>query len=242
MYDNLPVVKLGLVATSRDCFPIQLSAKRKAAVVDAYTKAGGEIVDIPTIIESENDAMKALRTGDRELARSIFENDHVANELELTIERQSMRILLSEQPVAGDLRTISTALKMITDMERISDQGADISEILTHIPTDEKGPDILYTMADKCVIMVSKAMDAFIGRDLELARAVSDADSEIDRLFTMARSELTGRITQKPDEAALWLDFFMIAKYLERIGDHAQNIAEWVEFLVTGMHKHQRIL
>ena len=194
------------------------------------------------VVNVINDAMKALRTGDRELARSIFENDHVANELELTIERQTMRILLSEQPVAGDLRTISTALKMITDMERISDQGADISEILTHIPTDEKGPDILYTMADKCVIMVSKAMDAFIGRDLELARAVSDADSEIDRLFTMARSELTGRITQKPDEAALWLDFFMIAKYLERIGDHAQNIAEWVEFLVTGMHKHQRIL
>ena len=179
------------------------------------------------VVNVINDAMKALRTGDRELARSIYENDHVANELELTIERQSMRIL---------------PLKMITDMERISDQGADISEILTHIPTDEKGPDILYTMADKCVIMVSKAMDAFIGRDLELARAVSDADSEIDRLFTMARSELTGRITQKPDEAALWLDFFMIAKYLERIGDHAQNIAEWVEFLVTGMHKHQRIL
>ena len=133
------------------------------------------------VVNVINDAMKALRTGDRELARSIYENDHVANELELTIERQSMRILLSEQPVAGDLRTISTALKMITDMERISDQGADISEILTHIPTDEKGPDILYTMADKCVIMVSKAMDAFIGRDLELARAVSDADSEIDR-------------------------------------------------------------
>ena len=150
--------------------------------------------------------------------------------------------LLSEQPVAGDLRTISTALKMITDMERISDQGADISEILMHIPADEKGPDILYTMADKCVIMVSKAMDAFIGRDLELARAVIDADNEIDRLFMVARSELTGRIMAKPDEAALWLDFFMIAKYLERIGDHAQNIAEWVEFLVTGMHKHQRIL
>ena len=99
------------------------------------------------VVNVINDAMKALRTGDRELARSIYENDHVANELELTIERQSMRILLSEQPVAGDLRTISTALKMITDMERISDQGADISEILTHIPTDEKGPDILYTMA-----------------------------------------------------------------------------------------------
>lgn len=194
------------------------------------------------VVSVINDAMKALRTGDRELARSIYENDHVANELELTIERQSMKILLSEQPVAGDLRTISTALKMITDMERISDQGADISEILTHIPSDEKGPDILYTMADKCVIMVSEAMDAFIGRDIELARAVIDADDEIDRLFTMARSELSGRIMLKPDEAALWLDFFMIAKYLERIGDHAQNIAEWVEFLVTGMHKHQRIL
>lgn len=194
------------------------------------------------VVSVINDAMKALRSGDRELARSIYENDHVANELELTIERQSMRILLSEQPVASDLRTISTALKMITDMERISDQGADISEILMHIPAGEKGPDILYTMADKCVIMVSKAMDAFIGRDLPLAQAVIEADNEIDRLFMEAREDLIGRINKDPNDAALWLDFFMIVKYLERIGDHAQNIAEWVEFLVTGMHKHQRIL
>ena len=194
------------------------------------------------VVSVIKDAMKALRTGDRELARSIYESDHVANELELAIERQSMRILLSEQPVAGDLRTISTALKMITDMERISDQGADISEILMHIPAEEKGPEILYAMADKCVIMVTKAVDAFMRRDLELARAVIDADNEIDRLFLEARESLARRIGQRTDEAALQLDFFMIVKYLERIGDHAQNIAEWVEFLVTGMHKHQRIL
>ena len=194
------------------------------------------------VVSVIKDAMKALRTGDRELARSIYESDHVANELELAIERQSMRILLSEQPVAGDLRTISTALKMITDMERISDQGADISEILMHIPAEEKGPEILYAMADKCVIMVTKAVDSFMRRDIELARAVIDADNEIDRLFLEARESLARRIGQRPDEAALQLDFFMIVKYLERIGDHAQNIAEWVEFLVTGMHKHQRIL
>lgn len=194
------------------------------------------------VVSVIKDAMKALRTGDRELARSIYESDHVANELELAIERQSMRILLSEQPVASDLRTISTALKMITDMERISDQGADISEILMHIPAEEKGPEILYAMADKCVIMVTKAVDSFMRRDIELARAVIDADNEIDRLFLEARESLARRIGQRPDEAALQLDFFMIVKYLERIGDHAQNIAEWVEFLVTGMHKHQRIL
>ena len=194
------------------------------------------------VVSVIKEAMKALRTGDRELARSIYESDHVANELELAIERQSMRILLSEQPVASDLRTISTALKMITDMERISDQGADISEILMHIPAEEKGPEILYAMADKCVIMVTKAVDSFMRRDIELARAVIDADNEIDRLFLEARESLARRISQRPDEAALQLDFFMIVKYLERIGDHAQNIAEWVEFLVTGMHKHQRIL
>ena len=192
--------------------------------------------------ESISMALKALMEGDKALAKKVAGLDVAIDQKERSIESMCLKLLLQQQPVARDLRQISAALKMITDMERISDQGADISEILTHIPTDEKGPDILYTMADKCVIMVSKAMDAFIGRDLELARAVSDADSEIDRLFTMARGELTGRITQKPDEAALWLDFFMIAKYLERIGDHAQNIAEWVEFLVTGMHKHQRIL
>lgn len=194
------------------------------------------------VISEIKGAMEALRTGDRELAHDVSSRDHIADELELAIERQSMCILLREQPVASDLRTISTALKLITDMERISDQGADIAEILSHIPTGEKGPEILYTMADKCVIMVTKAMDAFVRRDLELARAVIGADDEIDRLFLAAREELAARIAAQPAEAALWLDFFMIAKYLERIGDHAQNIAEWVEFLVTGMHKQQRIL
>lgn len=194
------------------------------------------------VISEIKGAMEALRTGDRELAHDVSSRDHIADELELAIERQSMCILLREQPVASDLRTISTALKLITDMERISDQGADIAEILSHIPTGEKGPEILYTMADKCVIMVTKAMDAFVRRDLELARAVIGADDEIDRLFLAAREDLAARIAAQPAEAALWLDFFMIAKYLERIGDHAQNIAEWVEFLVTGMHKQQRIL
>ena len=194
------------------------------------------------VISEIKGAMEALRTGDRELAHDVSSRDHIADELELAIERQSMCILLREQPVASDLRTISTALKLITDMERISDQGADIAEILSHIPTGEKGPEILYTMADKCVIMVTKAMDAFVRRDLELARAVIGADDEIDRLFLAAREDLAARIAAQPAEAALWLDFFMIAKYLERIGEHAQNIAEWVEFLVTGMHKQQRIL
>ena len=194
------------------------------------------------VISEIKGAMEALRTGDRELAHDVSSRDHIADELELAIERQSMCILLREQPVASDLRTISTALKLITDMERISDQGADIAEILSHIPSGEKGPEILYTMADKCVIMVTKAMDAFVRRDLELARAVIGADDEIDRLFLAAREDLAARIAAQPAEAALWLDFFMIAKYLERIGDHAQNIAEWVEFLVTGMHKQQRIL
>ena len=194
------------------------------------------------VISEIKGAMEALRTGDRELAHDVSSRDHIADELELAIERQSMCILLREQPVASDLRTISTALKLITDMERISDQGADIAEILSHIPSGEKGPEILYTMADKCVIMETKAMDAFVRRDLELARAVIGADDEIDRLFLAAREELAARIAAQPAEAALWLDFFMIAKYLERIGDHAQNIAEWVEFLVTGMHKQQRIL
>ncbi len=194
------------------------------------------------VISEIKGAMEALRTGDRELAHDVSSRDHIADELELAIERQSMCILLREQPVASDLRTISTALKLITDMERISDQGADIAEILSHIPSGEKGPEILYTMADKCVIMVTKAMDAFVRRDLELARAVIGADDEIDRMFLAARAELAARIAAQPGGAALWLDFFMIAKYLERIGDHAQNIAEWVEFLVTGMHKQQRIL
>lgn len=188
-------------------------------------------------------AMKALKNNDKDLAREVYENDYQANELEYKIEKKSLRILLTEQPVAKDLRTISTALKMITDMERICDQGADIAELIMSFESDtSEGSDLLYEMADKCVKMVIKAIDSFVNHDLVLANAVIDSDDEIDRLFLEVRKELIGAIKTDAKNGELFIDYFMIAKYLERIGDHAQNIAEWVVFNITGERKQKRIL
>ncbi|MCX7715481.1 MAG: phosphate signaling complex protein PhoU [Clostridia bacterium] len=195
---------------------------------------------IETAISS---CMQALKNDDKELALNVYENDYVANELELSIERKSLRILLSEQPVAKDLRTISTALKMITDMERICDQAADIAEIVLNLEKKEEySPSLLYQMAEKCVIMVNKSIDSFLADDLDLAKAVIESDDEFDRLFVKVHGELVDEIVKAPQESGRFLDYFMIAKYLERIGDHAQNIAEWVIFSITGEHKNIRIL
>ena len=186
--------------------------------------------------------MEALKTKDKVLAREVYENDYKANDLEYKIEKKSLKILLTEQPVAKDLRTISTALKMITDMERICDQGADIAEIVMSFQGDPKEDnDLLYEMAEKCVKMVMKAIDAFVNHDLALANAVIDSDDEIDRLFLEVRKGLIEAIKEDSNNGELWIDYLMIAKYLERIGDHAQNIAEWVVFNITGVRKQQKI-
>lgn len=188
-------------------------------------------------------AMKALKDNDKVLAREVYENDYKANELEYKIEKKSLRILLTEQPVAGDLRTISTALKMITDMERICDQGADIGEIIMGFDGEANtGSDLLYEMAEKCVKMVVNAIESFVNHDLVLANAVIDSDDEIDRLFWAVRKELIEAIKRDGDNGEVFVDYVMIAKYLERIGDHAQNIAEWVVFNITGIRKEKRIL
>ncbi len=195
------------------------------------------------IEDTLGNAMEALRSGSQSLARQVYENDHIADELELSIERKSLLILLSEQPVAKDLRVISTALKMITDMERICDQGADIAEIVLHLGEEPNArPAQLYTMADKCVIMVNEAIHAFLTDDTMLAEAVIQSDDEIDRLFMQVRGELVKDILKDPSSSSRKMDELMIAKYLERIGDHAQNIAEWVIFAVTGEHKNRQIL
>ena len=201
-------------------------------------KKMGEFIDV-TI----SNAMKALRENDIELARRVAENDHVADEMEMSIEKKSLRILLSQQPVARDLRTISTALKMITDMERICDQAADIADIIANFNgRTAQNYEILFDMAEKCVIMVTKAIDSFIASDAELAKAVIASDDEIDNLFIKVRNDLIQKILSDPESGEFELDCFMISKYLERIGDHAENIAEWVIFSITGEHKNKQIL
>ena len=155
-----------------------------------------------------------------------------------TIENICMRLLLRQQPVAGDLRVISAAMKMITDMERIGDQAEDIVEIVPHIVAyhDEKFHTIR-DMANETQVMVTEAVDAYVRQDLDLARKVMSHDDVVDDYFCRMKNGIIDMIAQDHNYGEYALDLLMIAKYFERIGDHCTNIAEWVEFSVTGVHK-----
>jgi phosphate transport system protein len=183
-------------------------------------------------------AAKALLENDLELAAHAVEVDREIDEKEHEIETLCLKLILKQQPVARDLRLISAALKMITDMERIGDQASDIAEIVTmaHINASDS-PLHIGQMAEATIYMVTKSIDAFVKRDLDLARAVIAYDDVVDDFFDRVKSELISLIGAHPERGEYAIDLLMIAKYFERIGDHATNIAEWVEFAMTGRHK-----
>lgn len=185
-----------------------------------------------------NRATKALQNGSIEEAKNVIDADQEIDQMEKDIERLCLKLLLQQQPVARDLRQISAALKMITDMERIGDQTADIADIVIATKsTEEKNLKDINRMAEATVKMVRDSVSAYVQKDLELARKVMDADDEVDDIFDLVKGDLVKFISDHKgsagDEA---IDLIMIAKYLERIGDHATNIAEWVEFSITGIH------
>ena len=156
---------------------------------------------------------------------------------ERDIESLCMKLLLQQQPVARDLRVISSALKMISDMERIGDQALDIAETLQYITsTEEESKSHITEMASAAGRMVTDAVASFVSQDIHQARAVMAYDDKVDALFTQVKEELTALISENPKNGEICLDLLMIAKYFERIGDHAVNIAEWVEFSLTGKH------
>ncbi len=161
---------------------------------------------------------------------------------ERAIESLCLRLLLHQQPVARDLRQISAALKMITDLERIGDQAADIAEI---VPCLDEGTNIhealFREMAQEVIGMVTGSVDAYVGRDLALAQEVIARDDRVDNCFDRVKTALIALIARNPEEGACALDLLMTAKYLERIGDHAVNVAQWVVFSVTGVHKGERL-
>ena len=182
-------------------------------------------------------AVKALDERDTKLAQKAIAFDEEVNQKEKDIEALCLKLLLQQQPVARDLRLISAALKMITDMERIGDQAADISEItltLNGIPA--KQLEHIPEMAAATVRMVTQSIDAFVKKDLALARTVIASDDRVDELFDAVKLDLMRNIREQSPEAELAVDLLMIAKYFERIGDHATNIAEWVVFSITGRH------
>jgi len=183
-------------------------------------------------------AVKALINQDVALAKKIVEFDLEIDQKEREIENACTRILLQQQPVAGDFRKIFAILKMITDMERIGDQSADISEItlLLEKNTYIKEFRHMRQMAEAAIQMVHQSVDAFVQEDIELAETVIRSDDIVDHYFMVIREKLCEIIQKNPIHVHQAFDLMMVTKYLERIGDHATNIAEWVVYSITGSH------
>ena len=183
-------------------------------------------------------AAKALKDRDYSLAKNVLPIDSEIDQKERDIENLCLKMLLQQQPVARDLRQISAALKMITDMERIGDQASDIAEIIKFMEgSAEIAMNDISEMAKAAIKMVTESIDAYVSRDVELARDVISRDDTVDDYFIKVKKDIINLIAEKPEDGECAVDLLMISKYFERIGDHATNIAEWVEFSVTGIHK-----
>ncbi|MDD6883841.1 MAG: phosphate signaling complex protein PhoU [Eubacteriales bacterium] len=199
-----------------------------------------ELLEMGSLIEqSIRSATQALLNQDVQAANAAIASDHGVDQKERDIEALCLKLLLQQQPVARDLRLISAALKMITDMERIGDQAADISGIVIYLADKPymKQLEHLPQMAEASIRMVTGSLDAYVNKDVDLARKVMAMDDIIDQLFDVVKNELIDLIRQDASNGSQAIDLMMIAKYFERIGDHAQNIAEWVEYAMTGIHK-----
>lgn len=198
-----------------------------------------ELITMGALCEDAISAsVKALLDGDDELCEKVFSTDSEIDQKERDIEAICMKLLLQQQPVARDLRVISSALKMISDMERIGDQASDIAEIAKFIKnSDVKSKIHIKDMASAAIKMVTDSIESFVKKDLKLARSVTEYDDRVDNLFCCVKDELVQLISEDKTNGEFCIDLLMIAKYLERIGDHAVNIAEWVEYSITGTHQ-----
>ncbi|MGN0369556.1 MAG: phosphate signaling complex protein PhoU [Butyrivibrio sp.] len=196
-----------------------------------------EIIMLGSAIEKAiGMAVEALIKKDPEKAKEVIAYDSTINQKQKTIETLCMRLLLMQQPVASDLRFISTALKMVTDMERIGDHASDISEIIILLAdTDyEKNLETIKQMAVETIFMVNKSVESFVEKDTEKARMVIEYDDVVDKLFYREKEDIISLIAANPKDGDQETDLLMIAKYFERIGDHATNIAEWSIYAATG--------
>lgn len=193
----------------------------------------GDLISVRII-----EAVRAFRHKDLIKAKFIMDNDEDVNEYERKIEERALKLLLRQQPVASDLRLISSALKMITDMERIGDHAVDIAEIvmtISQVTKDETYQKII-VMADTSIEMLKESLKSFVTGDLSLVDNISRHDDRVDGFFDEVREDVVGEIRADTIGAEYAIDILMIAKYLERIGDHAENISEWVEYSITGQH------
>lgn len=198
------------------------------------------MIEMGSLIESAiKMAITALEKQDVQLANKTIAFDEEVNQKEKEIENLCLKLLLQQQPVAKDLRVISSALKMITDMERIGDHASDISEMTLLLANTEYVYELshLHDMAKETSQMVIQSLEAYVNKDLDLANEVIKRDDVVDQLFYKVKCELIQLINQETKHGEQATDLLMVAKYFERIGDHATNIAEWVIFSITGIHE-----
>lgn len=196
-----------------------------------------ELIGMSAAAEDAIDVVtSSLSTGDGRGAQSAMELTRSMDRMERDIENRCLRLLLQQQPVAGDLRTISAALKMVTDLRRIGDQCANIAEISLLLQRQRQDGCLadIHTMSQKAAVMVKRAIFSYVNRDAQAAQAVIALDDEVDGLFQKIKGELAARIAEDRGEADQAVDLVIIAKYLERIADHGVNIARWAIFCVTG--------
>ena len=199
-----------------------------------------ELLEMGALIERAiRSATDALVKQDVEAALQAIAADKEVDQAERDIESLCLKLLLQQQPVARDLRLISSALKMITDMERIGDQASDIAELVIYLSKEPYIKELTHLpqMAENAIRMVTGALDAYVRKEVVLAQEVMAMDDTIDALFVTVKDELISLIRHDVSAGSQAIDLLMIAKYYERIGDHAQNIAEWVEYALTGRHK-----
>ena len=193
--------------------------------------------------DAVENVLEALCVADADAAAAIVKGDARINNMERDIEHRCMTLLLRQQPVAGDLRRISTAMKVVTDIERIGDLAADIAEIIPHLVTVRKEGDPAVSqaiaMGKKAHQMILDALDALTAEDENAARRVIAADDAVDYDFNAIKHQLAQEIAEDPGKVDAALDLLMVIKYLERIGDHAVNVAEWVQFVRTGRYKDE---
>lgn len=204
---------------------------------DSLTEMGRNSAD------AVENVLEALCVADADAAAAIVKGDARINNMERDIEHRCMTLLLRQQPVAGDLRRISTAMKVVTDIERIGDHAADIAEIIPHLVTVRKEGDPAVSqaiaMGKKAHQMILDALDALTAEDELAARKVIAADDAVDYDFNAIKHQLAQEIAEDPGKVDAALDLLMVIKYLERIGDHAVNVAEWVQFARTGRYKDE---
>lgn len=204
-----------------------------------------ELIKMGAVVEKAiNSAIIAFKNHDEKLAKEVVEQDRLIDDMEKDIEAKCLSLILRQQPVACDLRVVSTALKMVTDMERIGDQAADIAELVMDFSNELKYTAIEHipAMAEVSVSMVHGAIASFVNDDVELASEIIKKDDIVDDLFEKVKEDVSKRLQTDVKNSDMDINFLMIAKYLERIGDHAENICEWVEFAKTGDYKNERLL